>query len=37
MKNARLHIALGQCDTKCFKSKKDLSKEEITKRGGFLV
>ena len=24
-----LHISLGQCYSKCFKSKKDLSKEEI--------
>ena len=32
--NAASHIALGQCYSKCFKSKKDLSKEEITKRGG---
>ena len=32
--NAASHIALGQCYSKCFKSKKDLSKDEITKRGG---
>ncbi len=32
--NAASHIALGQCYSKCFKSKKDLSKEEITQRGG---
>ena len=34
--NAASHIALGQCYSKCFKSKKDLSKEEITERGGNL-
>ena len=32
--NAASHIALGQCYSKCFKSKKDLSKEEISQRGG---
>ena len=32
--NAASHIALGQCYSKCFKSKKDLSKDEITQRGG---
>ena len=32
--NAASHIALGQCYSKCFKSDLDLSKEEITKRGG---
>ena len=32
--NAASHIALGQCYSKCFKSKKNLSKEEIKSRGG---
>ena len=32
--NAASHIALGQCYSKCFKSKKDLSKDEIAQRGG---
>ncbi len=32
--NAASHIALGQCYSKCFKSKKDLTKDEITQRGG---
>ena len=32
--NAASHIALGQCYSKCFKGELDLSKEEITKRGG---
>ena len=32
--NAASHIALGQCYSKCFKGDLDLSKEEITKRGG---
>tara|TARA_B100001013_G_C24596655_1_gene437072 strand:- start:93 stop:1343 length:1251 start_codon:yes stop_codon:yes gene_type:complete len=32
--NAASHIALGQCYSKCFKSKSNLSKEEITKKGG---
>ena len=32
--NAASHIALGQCYSKCFKSKKNLSKEEIAQRGG---
>jgi len=32
--NAASHIALGQCYSKCFKGESDLSKEEISKRGG---
>ena len=32
--NAASHIALGQCYSKCFKGELDLSKEEISKRGG---
>ena len=32
--NAASHIALGQCYSKCFKSKKNLSSEEIKSRGG---
>lgn len=32
--NAASHIALGQCYSKCFKGEIDLSKEEISKRGG---
>jgi len=32
--NAASHIALGQCYTKCFKGEIDLTKEEISKRGG---
>ena len=32
--NAASHIALGQCYSKCFKGELDLSKDEITKRGG---
>jgi len=32
--NAASHIALGQCYSKCFKGDSDLSKEEISKRGG---
>ena len=32
--NAASHIALGQCYSKCFKGDLDLSKDEITKRGG---
>jgi len=32
--NAASHIALGQCYSKCFKGDPDLSKEEISKRGG---
>ena len=32
--NAACHIALGQCYSKCFKSKKNLSQEEIRSRGG---
>ncbi len=32
--NASSHIALGQCYSKCFKGDLDLSKEEISKRGG---
>jgi aminopeptidase len=32
--NAASHIALGQCYSKCFKGELDLTKEEITKRGG---
>ena len=32
--NAASHIALGQCYSKCFKGDLDLSKKEISKRGG---
>ena len=32
--NAASHIALGQCYSKCFKGNTNLSKEEITKKGG---
>ncbi len=32
--NAASHIALGQCYSKCFKGDSDLSKDEISKRGG---
>ena len=32
--NAASHIALGQCYSKCFKGEIDLSKEEISNRGG---
>ena len=32
--NAASHIALGQCYSKCFKGELDLSKEEISNRGG---
>ena len=32
--NAASHIALGQCYSKCFKGELDLSKKEISKRGG---
>ena len=32
--DAASHIALGQCYSKCFKGELDLSKEEISKRGG---
>ena len=32
--NAASHIALGQCYSKCFKGETDLSKEEISNRGG---
>ena len=32
--NAASHIALGQCYSKCFRGEIDLSKEEISKRGG---
>jgi aminopeptidase len=32
--NAASHIALGQCYSKCFKGELDLSKEEISKKGG---
>ena len=32
--NAACHIALGQCYSKCFKSKQNLSQEEIKSRGG---
>ena len=32
--NAASHIALGQCYSKCFKGDENLSKEEITKKGG---
>ena len=32
--NAASHIALGQCYSKCFKSKKNLTPDEINARGG---
>ena len=32
--NAASHIALGQCYSKCFNVDLDLTKEEISKRGG---
>lgn len=32
--NAASHIALGQCYSKCFKGKTNLSKEEIAEKGG---
>ena len=32
--NAACHIALGQCYSKCFKSKKNLTADEISSRGG---
>ena len=32
--NAASHIALGQCYSKCFKGQSDLTKDEITKKGG---
>ena len=32
--NAACHIALGQCYSKCFRNGSDLTKEEITARGG---
>ena len=32
--NAACHIALGQCYSKCFLNGSDLTKEEITARGG---
>ena len=32
--NAASHIALGQCYSKCFKSKENLSNKEISKKGG---
>ena len=32
--NAASHIALGQCYSKCFKGDANLSKEEISKKGG---
>ncbi len=32
--NAASHIALGQCYSKCFKGDSDLSRDEISKRGG---
>jgi len=32
--NAACHIALGQCYSKCFRGEKNLSKSEISKRGG---
>ena len=32
--NSASHIALGQCYSKCFKSKKNLTPEEIKLRGG---
>ena len=32
--NAASHIALGQCYSKCFKGDVNLSKKEITKKGG---
>ncbi len=32
--NAACHIALGQCYSKCFKSERNLSKNEVSARGG---
>ena len=32
--NAACHIALGQCYSKCFKGEENLSKTEISNRGG---
>ena len=32
--NAASHIALGQCYSKCFRSKKNLTPDEIKSRGG---
>jgi aminopeptidase len=32
--NAACHIALGQCYSKCFRDGGELSKDEITSRGG---
>lgn len=32
--NAACHIALGQCYSKCFQGEKNLSKSEISERGG---
>ena len=32
--NCNSHIALGQCYSKCFKGKTNLSKEDIEKKGG---
>lgn len=32
--NAASHIALGQCYSKCFKDGENLSKDEITSKGG---
>ena len=32
--NAASHIALGQCYSKCFKGKENLSNKEISKKGG---
>ena len=32
--NAACHIALGQCYSKCFQGEKNLSKAEISERGG---
>ena len=32
--NAACHIALGQCYSKCFKGEENLSKTEMSRRGG---
>ena len=32
--NAASHIALGQCYSKCFKGNENLSKEEVSRKGG---
>lgn len=32
--NAACHIALGQCYSKCFKGEENLSKTEISNKGG---